>query len=57
MAATEFADSNKINPICPLDSLKENYDNLKEGIASCYARRKDVDHTDMIAYGDRDMIV
>lgn len=56
LAGTGFADSNVINPICPLSSLKENYDKVKEGVACCYARRKNVDHTDMVQYGDGYMI-
>ena len=35
-----------------MNSLKENYENLKEGVPCCYARRKNVGHTDMLAYGD-----
>ena len=56
LAGTGFADSNVINPICPLSSLKENYDMVKEGIACCYVRRKNIDHSDMIQYGDGYMI-
>ena len=52
ITSTGFADSNVINPICPLSSLKENYEKLKEGVPCCYARRKNVDHTDMLVYGD-----
>jgi len=35
-----------------LSSLKENYEKLKKGVPCCYERRKNVDHTDMLAYGD-----
>ena len=52
ITSTGFADNNIINPICPLSSLKENYDKLKEGVPCCYARRKNVDQTDMLVYGD-----
>lgn len=51
-AGTGFADSNNINPICPLSSMEETYNNLPDGVSCAIARRKKADHTDMMVVSD-----
>ena len=38
--------------ICPLYSLRENFDSLPSGTAAVIARRADCDHGDMLWRGD-----
>ena len=52
ITSTGFADDNRFNPISPLSSLKENYENLNDGVPCVIARRKDIDHTDMLVFSD-----
>ena len=49
VAGTGKSDS---ETIAPLDSLIKNYENLSDNIKSIMARRKNVDHGDMLIYAD-----